>query len=86
MQYRTFVAAKLPTGSGAIESAVRRVVNLRMKGNGTFWRIENAEAMLMLRGYLKAGRFDDLVDWSHAAAADWWPSQTQGLVGERSPA
>ncbi len=74
MTYQAFAAKKLPNGSGAIESAIRRVVNLRMKGNGTFWRIENAEAMLMLRSYLKAGRFDDLVDWSIASAAPWWPS------------
>ena len=75
MQYKSFVGAKLPTGSGAIESAIRRVINMRMKGNGTFWLIENAEAMLMLRSYLKAGRFDDLIDWTHASAAPWWPTQ-----------
>ena len=80
MQYRAFAAAGLPCGSGAIESAIRRVINLRMKGNGTFWRIENAEAMLMLRGYLKAGRFDDLVDWSMATAADWWAAKQAPLV------
>ena len=82
MQYRAFAAARLPCGSGAIESAVRRVINLRMKGNGTFWRIENAEAMLMLRGYLKAGRFDDLVDWSMATAADWWPAHKEAHLVE----
>lgn len=72
MQYSNFVGGKLPIGSGAIESAIRRVVNMRMKGNGTFWRIENAEAMLMLRSYLKAGRYDDLIDWSNASATPWW--------------
>ncbi len=34
---------------------------------------ENAEGMLLLRSYLKAGRFDDIIDWSIAKAADWWP-------------
>jgi hypothetical protein len=27
----------LPIGSGAVESGIRRVVNLRLKGNGIFW-------------------------------------------------
>ena len=71
MQYEAFVRRRLPIGSGAIESAIRRVVNMRLKGNGTFWRIENAEAMLMLRSYLKSGRFDDLVDWTNTSAAPW---------------
>ena len=37
----------------------------------------------MLRGYLKAGRFDDLVtwvNWSMATAADWWPGPRADLV------
>jgi hypothetical protein len=50
----------LPIGLGAIESAVRRVVNLRLKGPGIFWERENAEAMLMLRAYYKAGRWSQL--------------------------
>lgn len=83
MAYQALAAKKLPTGSGAIESAIRRVVNLRMKGNGTFWKIENAEAMLMLRSYLKAGRFDDLIAWSITAAVPWWPSPgRRGPVGD----
>ena len=72
MQYASFVNAKIPNGSGCIESAIRRIVNMRMKGNGTFWLLENAEAMLLLRSYLKAGRFDDLIDWSLTTAASWW--------------
>lgn len=83
MTYKASAAKKVPNGSGAIESAIRRVINLRMKGNGTFWKIENAEAMLMLRSYLKAGRFDDLIDWSINAAVSWWPaSDCIGPVGE----
>jgi len=73
MQYKAFEAANIPTGSGAVESAIRRVVNHRMKNNGTFWIETNAEGMLMLRSYLKAGRFDDLVNWSLTQAAPWWP-------------
>lgn len=72
MQYAAFKAAKIPTGSGAIESAVRRVVNMRMKSNGMFWLEVNAEGMLLLRSYLKAGRFDDIVNWSLTMAVPWW--------------
>lgn len=60
MAYPTLKALKLPLGSGAIESAVRRVVNLRLKGPCIFWYKENAERMLMLRSYYKAGRWNQL--------------------------
>jgi len=49
---------KLPIGSGATESAIRQIVNMRLKGAGMFWKIENAEAFLHLRCYLKARRWD----------------------------
>lgn len=61
MRYADLRARGLPMGSGAVESAVRRVVNLRMKGNSIFWLPEHAEGMLHLRAHLKAGRWDDLV-------------------------
>lgn len=50
-----------PLGSGAIESGVRRVVNLRMKGNSMFWLEEHAEGILHLRSMLKSGRWDNTV-------------------------
>jgi hypothetical protein len=81
MAYGSFKSKKIPIGSGSVESAIRRVVNMRMKGNGTFWLVENAEAMILLRSYLKAGRFDDLIDWSITTAARWWrPSAQAGLA------
>lgn len=80
MKYASFKIAKIPIGSGSIESAVRRIVNMRMKGNGTFWLLENAEAMLLLRSYLKAGRFDDLIDWSLTTAASWWRPDAWGAL------
>jgi hypothetical protein len=61
MRYPVYREQKLPGGSGAIESGIRRVVNLRMKGNSIFWLEDNAEAMLHLRSHLKAGRWDELV-------------------------
>jgi len=57
MAYDRVAALKLPIGSGSMESAIRRVVNLRLKGPSTFWCKENAEAVLMLRSYFKAGRW-----------------------------
>lgn len=73
MQYSNFVSRNVPTGSGAIESAVRRVVNMRMKSNAKFWREMNAEGMLLMRSYLKAGRFEEMIDRSLTQAATWWP-------------
>jgi len=60
MQYLDFKNAGYPIGSGAIESAVRRVVNLRMKGPGIFWLPESAEAFLHVRAQLLSGRWNDL--------------------------
>jgi len=85
MQYATFEAAKLPTGSGAVESALRQVVNLRMKGAGKFWDERNAQGMLLLRSYLKAGRFDDLLHWSFAVAVPWWRPDREIRAAASSP-
>jgi len=62
MGYDKFQKRGIPLGSGAVESAVRRVVNLRLKGPAIFWREPCAEAMLHMRAYLKAGRWSELVD------------------------
>ena len=37
---------------------VRRVVNLRLKGASLFWCRASAEAILLLRSYYKAGRWN----------------------------
>ncbi len=69
MQYALARKNNLPIGSGPMESAIRRVVNLRMKGNGIFWLEQNAEAMIMLRSYYKAGRWNDLFLMATTASA-----------------
>jgi hypothetical protein len=51
---------QLPNGSGIIESTVRRVLNLRMKGASIFWTKENAEDMILLRAYYKSGHWQVL--------------------------
>lgn len=60
LAFPTVKALNLPIGSGAIESSIRRVVNMRLKGPCIFWYRENAAKMLMLRSYHKAGRWNCL--------------------------
>jgi hypothetical protein len=59
LKYPTFRAEGLPLGSGAIESSIRRVINLRLKGNGIFWNADHAEAMLALRAQVITDRWDE---------------------------
>jgi hypothetical protein len=49
-----------PIGSGAVESAIRRIVNLRLKGASIFWHEANAEKILMLRAFFKSGRWNQM--------------------------
>jgi len=49
LNYAKVITQKLPIGSGAIESLIRQVVNLRIKGNSKFWLKDNAEIILHLR-------------------------------------
>lgn len=86
MQYRLFRRRRIPRGSGAVESAVRRVINLRLKANSKFWLQEHAEGMLMLRSYLRASRFDDLFDWSLRVAVSWWDPRVGIPLSSPSPA
>jgi len=60
MDYSLSRAHHMPIGSGAIESAIRRVINLRVKSNATYWLRENAETMIRIRAWLKAGRAEEL--------------------------
>lgn len=59
LKYPHFRSLGVPIGSGAIESSIRRVINLRLKGNGIFWREENAEAMLQVRAQVITDRWDE---------------------------
>jgi hypothetical protein len=58
--------AKMPMGSGSMESAVRRVVNLRLKGPGIFWHEGHAEQMLLLRAYYKSKHWQVLMNKAFA--------------------
>ena len=80
MAYKKLRNAGLPMGSGAIESAIRRVVNQRLKGNGITWLKENAEAMLVLRAAALTNRWEQSLEHVRATMAasrriDWqWSS------------
>mgnify|MGYP003494188057 CR=1 FL=1 len=56
--YSQVKAMNLPIGSGAIESLIRQVVNLRLKGNGKFWLPEHAEIILHGRCQWAAAQWD----------------------------
>jgi hypothetical protein len=61
MRYVTLEARKLPIGSGQVESAVRRVVNLRFKAPGSFWTETTVSGLMHLRAAFKAGRWDEVM-------------------------
>jgi hypothetical protein len=90
LAYAKFRRRKLPVGSGAIESAIRRVINLRMKGNSIFWKEENAEGMLVLRGLVLSRRWPEIFAKITASMArdrrlDWeW--QSPNMVAELNAA
>jgi hypothetical protein len=76
LRYDWFWYRGRPLGSGAVESAMRRVINLRLKGNGIYWRQENAEAMLVLRAAAWTDRWEETMERVQAAMAtdrrrDW---------------
>lgn len=59
MQYANLRDQGLPCGTGAVESAVRRIVNLRLKGNSIFWEPANAEGLLHLRALCLSGCWEE---------------------------
>jgi hypothetical protein len=56
MDYPTFRAQGLPIGSGAVESAAKHVVQVRMKRSGMRWSDSGGQAMLALCAYLASKR------------------------------
>jgi hypothetical protein len=64
MGYDAARAAGMPIGSGAVESANRHVVGVRVKQAGMRWTEPGLRGVLALRALLRSGRWDD-----------WWDSQ-----------
>ncbi len=80
LMYDVFRSWRLPMGSGAIESTIRRVINLRLKGNSIYWTEENAEAVFQLRAAVVSGRWEEIVERTQEAMSrdrrknwDWTP-------------
>jgi hypothetical protein len=73
LEYDDLRSRGLAIGSGAIESAIRRVINLRLKGNGMMWHEGNAEGMLLLRAAALTGRWDEALD--RALKSKWRDGQ-----------
>jgi hypothetical protein len=59
LRYATFRRRGIPCGSGAIESTIRRVINLRLKSNAIYWLEENAEGMFAVRALLLCDRWEE---------------------------
>ena len=51
---------QLPSGSGPVESAVRRVGKRRCKVPGAFWREPTVRGLMPLGAAVKAGRWDEI--------------------------
>jgi hypothetical protein len=60
MNYAEARRHNFPIGSGVIESTIRRVVNLRLKGASVYWKESTAEDMLLLRCLYKARRWQSI--------------------------
>jgi len=56
MAYPQFREQGLPIGSGAIESAAKHLVQLRMKRPGVRWSDAGAQGVLAVRAHLASGR------------------------------
>jgi hypothetical protein len=76
LRYNCFRCRRVPMGSGAIESTIRRVINLRLKGNGIYWTEDNAEAVFQLRAAVVSGRWEGILEHTRDSMArdrrtDW---------------
>jgi hypothetical protein len=69
LRYDCFRYRGVPRGSGAIESTIRRVINLRLKGNSIYWTEDNAEAVFQLRAAVVSGRWEEILEHTREAMA-----------------
>jgi hypothetical protein len=53
LRFAAFRRPGLPNGSGVVESSIRRVVKLRLKGASIVWNEAHAEGVLHLRAHAK---------------------------------
>ncbi len=62
MQYEKFSKLNIPCGSGGVESAIRRVINMRLKSAGSFWLQQWAEVFLFIRAQIISGRWPHVME------------------------
>ena len=76
LKYVRFRQLGIPCGSGAIESGIRRVLNLRLKSNAMFWTQDHAESILQVRCQVIPDQWDaamsDLQEFHRREAYDGW--------------
>lgn len=91
LSYVRYRQLGLPCGSGAIESSIRRVINLRLKSNAMFWKSAHAESMLQVRSQVVPEQWDtamsELSEFRRTEAYDgWqWEPQNMSIKNENSP-
>lgn len=90
LSYPRYRGLGLPLGSGAIESGIRRVVNLRLKSNGMFWREPQAEIMLQIRAQVLTDRWDERLrqmrELVRQDARQTWHWEPQAMSPKSEPA
>lgn len=92
LSYPHFRELGIPLGSGAIESGIRRVINLRLKSNGMFWGGPEAEMMLQVRATIITHRWDEHVaemrrQLRQDGTLDWqWDPRTMSIKSESATA
>jgi hypothetical protein len=59
MDYPAYRARGLQIGSGTIESACKQLVSTRLKLAGMIWDADGAEAVAVVRAWLKSERWDE---------------------------
>jgi hypothetical protein len=61
MEYASYRARGLQIGSGSVESACKQVVSARLKQAGMIWNAEGAEAVAVVRAWLKSERWEEAI-------------------------
>jgi len=59
MDYASYRARGLQIGSGSVESACKQLVTARLKQAGMIWNAEGAEAVALVRAWLKSERWEE---------------------------
>lgn len=62
MQYAHYQANKYMCGSGIIESAIRRIINLRFKNSASFWLKNNVQKLYLFRAILVSKRWNIFIN------------------------